>query len=68
MPKKLCKKDRAILSDLAFWEDLSDLITGWKVDGFTRQIHCIYETGDGEDTISMSASQRDDLMRAIRRK
>jgi hypothetical protein len=56
-----------MLEDKAYWEALAFAL-GWKLLGFTYRWHATYLnhiTQGSDDSVHLSGSQRDDIMRAI---
>jgi hypothetical protein len=62
---KVLDDEDAIIADLAYWQELSKRIPGWRLMGFTYRHTASYISRDG-GVVNLTDSQRDDILDAIR--
>jgi hypothetical protein len=69
-PKNNLIDIQQVKRDRKYWEQLSEIVTTWKLRGFTERRHASFWTQPAltdADIISVTGSQRDQLMKAFKR-
>lgn len=64
MPKK-SEEVKVLLEEKAYWEEISNLIDGWRLLGWTYKEGATYVNKDNQ-TIHLTGWQRDDLVHALK--